>query len=201
MGVWKARIRIRNFGIIFQRTFWLRIQVHYTWHEFSKWSNLTLMWAHLPLFGPLIWPWPLWPLTLTPWPWPWILVTSDLFVTCQIHCAMFENCISICWPLTLTFGHDLDDINVHKHTKFGDPFPNGSWDMNYHQFLVKWQTDGKRCIWAHRAGCTGGLKNIKIRCSNQFVMNLFFIHIFPETLEGEVRLRKIVEQCFTIHIS
>ena len=30
-----------------------------------KWSNLTLLSAHLPLFGILIWPCPLWALTLT----------------------------------------------------------------------------------------------------------------------------------------
>ena len=36
------------------------------WHRWAqKWSNLTLLWAHLPLFGSLIWPWPTWPLTLT----------------------------------------------------------------------------------------------------------------------------------------
>ncbi len=34
----------------------------------SKWSNLTLSWAHLPLFGILIWPWPKWPLTWPMWP-------------------------------------------------------------------------------------------------------------------------------------
>ncbi len=30
-----------------------------------EWSNLTFSWAHLPLFGTLVWPWPTWPLTLT----------------------------------------------------------------------------------------------------------------------------------------
>ncbi len=35
------------------------------------------------------------------------------------------------WPMTLTFIHDLDNINVHRHTEFGDPNSNGSWDMNY----------------------------------------------------------------------
>ena len=29
----------------------------------KKWSNLTLLWAHLPLIGPHVWPWPLPPLT------------------------------------------------------------------------------------------------------------------------------------------
>ncbi len=29
----------------------------------TKWSNSTLSWAHLPLFGTLLWPWPRWPLT------------------------------------------------------------------------------------------------------------------------------------------
>ena len=27
----------------------------------KNWNNLTLMWAYLPLFGTLTWPWPLWP--------------------------------------------------------------------------------------------------------------------------------------------
>ncbi len=31
----------------------------------QKWRNFALMWAHLPFFGTLIWPWPMWPLTLT----------------------------------------------------------------------------------------------------------------------------------------
>ncbi len=35
------------------------------------------------------------------------------------------------WPMTLTFIRDLDSINVHSHTKFGDPNWNDSWDMNY----------------------------------------------------------------------
>ena len=30
-----------------------------------KWSNLPLLWAHLSLFGILIWPWSIWSLTLT----------------------------------------------------------------------------------------------------------------------------------------
>ena len=32
--------------------------------ENDQWSNLTLLWAHLPFFGNLIWPWPMWSLTL-----------------------------------------------------------------------------------------------------------------------------------------
>ncbi len=45
--------------------------------QVNTWSNLTLMWAHLPISRALGWPWPMWPLTLTPcgfdpsdlWPW------------------------------------------------------------------------------------------------------------------------------------
>ena len=33
--------------------------------------------------------------------------------------------------VTLTFGPDLDTINVHHHTKFGDHKLNGSRDMNF----------------------------------------------------------------------
>ncbi len=36
--------------------------------------------------------------------------------------------------VTLTFIHDLDVVNVHHHTKFGDPTSNGSHVMNF--FLV-----------------------------------------------------------------
>ncbi len=67
--------------------------------------------------------------------------------------------------MTLTFKDDLDMINIHHHTKFGDPNPNGSKDMNFflvNFFLVNYylvtfaivtdrRTDGKRCIRAHRA--------------------------------------------------
>ncbi len=67
-----------------------------------------------------------------------------------------------------------------KHTvvKFQVPIPNTSWDMNYFPLLFSpefrsspdyrqtdRQTDRKRCIWAHRATCTGGLN--KKCCSNQ----------------------------------
>ncbi len=31
--------------------------------EKYKWCNLTLLWTHLPMFGTLIWPWPMWALT------------------------------------------------------------------------------------------------------------------------------------------
>ncbi len=37
----------------------------------KKWRNLTLSWAHVPLFGTIIWPWPLWH-----WPWPMWPLTS-----------------------------------------------------------------------------------------------------------------------------
>ena len=37
-------------------------------------------------------------------------------------------------------------------------------------------------------------KNTKIRCGNEFAMNLFFIHIFQETLKGEVKLWNIVHK-------
>ena len=33
--------------------------------------------------------------------------------------------------MTLTFNPDLDTINVHHHTKFGDHKSNGSEDMNF----------------------------------------------------------------------
>ena len=33
--------------------------------------------------------------------------------------------------MTLTFMHDLDMVNVHHHTKFGDPTLNGSIVMNF----------------------------------------------------------------------
>ncbi len=61
---------------------------------------------------------------------------------------------------------------------------NTPWDMNY--FLPFWSsriifslfgqvqttdyrqtTDRKRCIWAHRASCTGGLKNGSRKIENQ----------------------------------
>ncbi len=76
------------------------------------------------LFGTLIWPRPMWPLTL-------IHVTFDLMV------------------------------NVHHHTKFGDPTSSGSLVMNFSGELFSsdfWsggQTDRwtgrKRCITAHHA--------------------------------------------------
>ncbi len=33
--------------------------------------------------------------------------------------------------MTLTFTDDLDITNVNRHTKFGDPNPNSSKDMNF----------------------------------------------------------------------
>ncbi len=51
--------------------------------------------------------------------------------------------------------------------KFQIPNFNTFWDMNYfllllvksRQQMTDRQTDRKLCIWAHRAICTGGLKN------------------------------------------
>ncbi len=79
--------------------------------------------------------------------------------------------------MTLTFTDDLDMINVHHHTKFGDPNPNGSKDMNLFLvifFLVNYylvtftivtdrRTDGQtdRQKAAHKSPpciSTGGLK-------------------------------------------
>ncbi len=56
-----------------------------------------------------------------------------------------------------------------RQTKFHDPRCNTFRDMNYYQvwILVKWrQTDRKRCTWAHRAVCTGGLKNCEVILRN-----------------------------------
>ena len=69
------------------------------------------------------------------------------------------------WPMTLTFTHDLDSINVHCHTIFGDPNSNGFWDMNYCPvyFLsshrqTDGQTNGKRLLRAHHALAQVGSK-------------------------------------------
>ncbi len=60
-----------------------RVSFRLPWHiinVFLKWSNLMLSWAHLPLLGTLIWPWPTWPLTLAH-------VTFDLEVKSQWNCT------------------------------------------------------------------------------------------------------------------
>ncbi len=74
--------------------------------------------------------------------------------------------------MTLTFIHDLDRINVHHYTKFGDPNPYGSKVMNF--FLVNYhlvtfgirtdrRTDGKQRIRAHRALAQVGSKTVMLK--------------------------------------
>ncbi len=87
----------------------------------------------------------------------WFLVKSicqleNLFLECsqyfsEMHLAVFYNVVM-----------------------FQSPNCNTFWYMIFGQvFLVKYfrsspyrRTDRKRCIWAHRAKCTGGLKNVLI---------------------------------------
>ena len=38
--------------------------------------------------------------------------------------------------MTLTFSHDLDGINVDKHTQFGDTVSNGSWDKLFSSLIL-----------------------------------------------------------------
>ena len=87
-----------------------------------------------------LWPCPMWPLTLTHvslthvtfdldprdlWP-PWSFVKYTKQNPRKSFLPWWP------WPLTYDlFIHDLDTINVHHHTKFGDPTSNGSWDMNF----------------------------------------------------------------------
>ena len=43
--------------------------------------------------------------------------------------------------MTLNFRDNLDMINFHRHTKYGEPNPNGSKDMNFfpsNLFLVNY---------------------------------------------------------------
>ncbi len=127
----------------------------------QQWSNLTLLWAHLPLFGILIWPWPMWPLTLTH-------VTFDLDI-CDL-CKFLENYVWFFtlwpWPMTLTFTPNLDTICIHRHTKLGEARSNGSWDMNYYPvtfclvwILVKSRTSRQKAMhMSPPCICTGVLK-------------------------------------------
>ena len=72
------------------------------WAE--KWSNLALMWAHLPLFGPLTWPWrmtfDLDSMTFDPYdlllPEIWILVQWQTDGQKAMHKSPL--CISTCVP-------------------------------------------------------------------------------------------------------
>ncbi len=75
------------------------------------------------------------------------------------------------WPLTLTFIHNLDIINIHHHTKFETPKSNGLRDINFYlvifgpmnYFLVTdRQMDRRKAI--HKSPpcmSTGGLKNYR----------------------------------------
>ncbi len=62
------------------------------------------------------------------------------------------------WLMTLTFKVDKDGIQVHVHIKFRDPSYHTYRDVNYCPVTFGQVTDGKRCIRAHLANCTGGLR-------------------------------------------
>ncbi len=108
-----------------------------------KWRNLTLMWAHLPLFGPSY-------LTFTLVK----LVTFDLdpvtfnLDPCDLRpfghmsntlCKTRQTAQNInflsgdldLWPMTLTLNANLDIIQIHLHTKFHDPRCYSYRNMNY----------------------------------------------------------------------
>ncbi len=134
------------------------------------WSNLTLMWAHLPLFGTLIWPWAMWPLTYVTFdidPKDHLPPSHMSNPLCGIHenHVVFWHGVLDLWTMTLTFKHDLDIINVHHHAKFGYPNSNGCWDMNYCPviFVQSWtggQTDRQKAMHMNPlCNCTGGLNN------------------------------------------
>ncbi len=100
--------------------------------------------------------------------------------------------------MTLTFTDDLDMINVHHHTKFGDPNPNGPKDQNFflvNFFLVNYylvtfaivtdrRTDRKRRIRAHRAlaqvgsktNCGRDYKNFDIFLGKMHITGLKSLH-------------------------
>ncbi len=111
-----------------------------------KWSNLTLLWAHLPffvnMFWPLpltydqdLWPWATWPLTLNH-------VTFDLdpgdLWQGSHHISSIKNYAKspkntsflfrdlALWPMTLTSKVDTewpDIIKIHPHAKFHESPP------------------------------------------------------------------------------
>ncbi len=80
---------------------------------------------------------------LRPWPmtfglaWPLALTLDTCYFevmskACKNHGNhIFWNRDLDLWPMTLMLIGHLDIINVHHHTKFGDPNVNDSWDMNY----------------------------------------------------------------------
>ncbi len=45
---------------------------------------------------------------------------------------------------TLTFTHDIDSINVHHHTEFGDPKTNGSLYEFFSSNFGLVTTDGRK---------------------------------------------------------
>ena len=71
--------------------------------------------------------------------------------------------------------------------KFQVPTSNTFWDMNYYLRLLvqsgrqtdRQQTDRKQCIWAHRANCTGGLKN-EIHFRVKFTLFIYVCNIHAE---------------------
>ncbi len=120
------------------------------------------MWAHMPLFGTLIWPWPIW---------PWLM--RPLTFTSKSHVKYtYAKCIKITFYLLV------------NHI-FGDPNSNGSWDMNYcpvisvQEFLSSHrQTEGKRLLRVHRALAQAG----SIKMQHPYQVNTYTWYHFSTKL-------------------
>ncbi len=80
---------------------------------------------------------------------------------CEPTCHCLEH------RLFSTLSHYYSTWILNALLKFQAPSYNGFWDMNFYP-VESWQTDRrtdrqtdrKRCIRAHRAICTGGLKKV-----------------------------------------
>ncbi len=111
-GQIKLEFNVKYFGVTFIFTFYMLCIFPYS-HTITKdktckrkivsyqyWRNMTLIWVHLPLFGPLNSRWPLWPLTLTPSPFP-LWLHRWLTLTC-IPLIRYSNLFSVIGNIDLS---------------------------------------------------------------------------------------------------